>query len=131
MFHLTTHLCGSFGSRRRVKKVRIFRAWFSQFRLFFLPSVKNCDKSQRSSCWLEWILLCVSSSPLSLAVVRMKGGTSFAGFPSIYVKDVRRIFEQGCLILMQAHRIAPTAKWFYGAALHTRTLRMQALFMVY
>ena len=37
---------------------------------------------------------------------------SFAGFPAIYVKDVRRIFEKGCLILLQAHRIAPTAKWF-------------------
>ena len=37
---------------------------------------------------------------------------SFAGFPAIYVKDVRRIFEKGCLIHLQAHRIAPTAKWF-------------------
>ena len=37
---------------------------------------------------------------------------SFAGFPAIYVKDVRRIFEKGCLILLQAYRIAPTAKWF-------------------
>ena len=37
---------------------------------------------------------------------------SFAGFPSIYVKDVRRILENGCLILRQAHSIAPTAKWF-------------------
>ena len=38
--------------------------------------------------------------------------TSFAGFPAIYVKDVRRIFDRGCLILRQAHCIAPTAKWF-------------------
>ena len=37
---------------------------------------------------------------------------SFSGCPSIYVKDVRRILENGCLILRQAHSIAPTAKWF-------------------
>ena len=37
---------------------------------------------------------------------------SFPGFPSIYVKDVRRILENGCLILRPAHSIAPTAKWF-------------------
>ena len=36
-----------------------------------------------------------------------KWRTSFAGFPAIYVKDVRRIFEEGCLILLQAHRLAP------------------------
>ena len=37
---------------------------------------------------------------------------AFSGCPSIYVKDVRRILENGCLILRQAHSIAPTAKWF-------------------
>ena len=34
---------------------------------------------------------------------------SFAGTPTIYVKDVRRVLEKGCLILLQAHQIAPTA----------------------
>ena len=28
------------------------------------------------------------------------------------VKDVRRLLENGCLVLRQAHSIAPTAKWF-------------------
>ena len=37
---------------------------------------------------------------------------AFSGCPSIYVKDVRRILEHGCLVLRQAHSIAPTAKWF-------------------
>ena len=37
---------------------------------------------------------------------------SFAGVPTIYVKDVRRLFDKGCFILLQVHRIAPTAKWF-------------------
>ena len=36
-----------------------------------------------------------------------KWKTSFAGFPAIYVKDVRQILEKGCLILLQAHRLAP------------------------
>ena len=37
---------------------------------------------------------------------------AFSGCPSIYVKDVRRLLENGCLVLRQAHSIAPTAKWF-------------------
>ena len=30
----------------------------------------------------------------------------------MYLKDVNKIFNKGCLILLQATQIAPTAKWF-------------------